>query len=90
MAGVEECFVFCKAHADQIKAYLAHSSKWSTHKGTSRAIMKIHTILAPEAYGVGDVLRELDAKSLIQTDFILVSGDVVASMKLDQVLLEHR
>lgn len=52
--------------------------------------MKIHTILAPHAYGVGDVMRELDSKSLIQTDFILVSGNVVSNMKLDKVLEEHR
>jgi hypothetical protein len=62
------------------------NSKWSK----SRTTLKIHTILAPSAHGVGDVLRELDAKSLIQTDFILVSGTCVANMKLDKVLEQHR
>lgn len=35
-------------------------------------------------------MRELDAKQLIDTDFILVTGDVVSNMKLDKVLEEHR
>lgn len=39
---------------------------------------------------VGDAMRELDAKQLIDTDFILVTGDVVSNMKLDKVLEEHR
>ena len=45
--------------------------------------------MAPEAEGVGDVMRELDGKSLIHTDFILVSGNVISNMKLDAVLQEH-
>ena len=52
--------------------------------------MKIHTIVSQECMSVGDAMRELDAKQLIDTDFILVTGDVVSNMKLDKVLEEHR
>ena len=85
VAGVQEIFVFCKSHAEKIKSYIAHS-KWSK----PRSQIRIHTILAPQALGVGDVLREVDGKGLIHTDFILVSGNCVANMKLDKVLEEHR
>ncbi|KAL5020814.1 hypothetical protein ScPMuIL_002104 [Solemya velum] len=38
----------------------------------------------------GDVLREIDGRSLVKSDFILVSGDVIANIKLDQILQEHK
>jgi translation initiation factor eIF-2B subunit epsilon len=52
--------------------------------------MKVTPVYTPAAHDVGDVMRELDVKQLIQSDFILVSGNVVSNMKLDKVLLEHR
>ncbi|CAI2199571.1 5832_t:CDS:2, partial [Funneliformis geosporum] len=39
---------------------------------------------------VGDALRELDSKQLINSDFILISGDVVSNIHLKQVLDAHR
>ncbi len=38
----------------------------------------------------GDALRELDTKQLISSDFILVSGDVVSNLNVDDVLKAHR
>lgn len=43
-----------------------------------------------EATCVGGVLRDLDSKSLLHSDFVLVFGDLVTNMKLDQALHEHR
>lgn len=43
-----------------------------------------------EAISMGDVLREIDGRSLVKSDFILVSGDVIANIKLDQILQEHK
>jgi translation initiation factor eIF-2B subunit epsilon len=82
IAEVEEIFIFCKAHAEKIRSYIA-SSKWK------HSSIRIHTFFSPAANGVGDILRELDSKGLIQTDFILVHGDVVSNMKLEKVLKEH-
>ncbi|KAF9929030.1 hypothetical protein FBU30_001939 [Linnemannia zychae] len=82
VAGVQEIFVFCCSHSDKVKAYVKEYSKSSN--------MKINTIVSQELMSVGDAMRELDAKQLIDTDFILVTGDVVSNMKLDQVLEEHR
>jgi translation initiation factor eIF-2B subunit epsilon len=39
---------------------------------------------------VGDALREMDARQLITTDFILTSGELVSNIKLDKILEEHR
>ncbi|KAG0090607.1 hypothetical protein BGZ93_009229 [Podila epicladia] len=82
VAGVQEIFVFCCSHSDKVKAFVKQYGKQSN--------MKIHTIVSQECMSVGDAMRELDAKQLIDTDFILVTGDVVSNMKLDKVLEEHR
>ncbi|KAG0237505.1 hypothetical protein BGW42_000715 [Actinomortierella wolfii] len=82
VAGVEEIFVFCCSHADKVKEFVKEYRKESS--------ITIHTIVSPESMSVGDAMRELDAKQLIRTDFILVTGDVISNMKLDKVLEEHR
>jgi translation initiation factor eIF-2B subunit epsilon len=87
VSGVQEIFIFCKSHSEKIKQYIAQS-KWSSK--TRSMALRIQVIVAPEANGIGDVMRELDAKSLIQTDFILVTGNVVSNMKLEAVLAEHK
>ncbi|CAG8513002.1 5446_t:CDS:10 [Racocetra fulgida] len=46
--------------------------------------------LESETRSVGDALRELDAKQLINSDFILIYGDVVSNIHLNKVLDAHR
>ncbi|CAG8733574.1 2809_t:CDS:10 [Cetraspora pellucida] len=48
----------------------------------------INTIATSEARSVGDALRELDAKQLINSDLILIYGDVVSNIHLDKVFSE--
>ncbi|ORY31492.1 nucleotide-diphospho-sugar transferase [Rhizoclosmatium globosum] len=83
-AGVEQIYVVCCSHADQIKAYLK-SSRWG--KST---FPKVNTFVSQQLASTGDALRDLDAKQLLKSDFILVSGDVVANMDLTKALEEHR
>lgn len=52
--------------------------------------MSVQVIQAPEAMSVGDAIRELDARQLITTDFILTFGDLVSNLKLNKILEEHR
>lgn len=39
---------------------------------------------------LGDVLRDVDAKSLVRSDFLLVYGDVVSNLDIGPALQEHR
>lgn len=50
----------------------------------------VTTIVSQELLSVGDALRDLDSKQLLQSDFILVSGDVVSNMNLELALNEHK
>jgi translation initiation factor eIF-2B subunit epsilon len=39
---------------------------------------------------LGDSLRDIDGKSLIRGDFILMSADVISNVQLIPILEEHR
>jgi hypothetical protein len=61
-------------------------SRWSLPSSG----VSITPIVTPEANSVGDVMRELDTKQIITSDFILVTGDVVSTIPLQAVLREHK
>lgn len=86
ISKVQEVILFIRSHADQIKQYIG-GSRWS--KPTSP--MHIQVVLAPpECASVGDALREIDSRSLLRGDFVLVAGDVVSNMNLEKALTKHR
>ncbi|KAJ3326333.1 hypothetical protein HDV06_000209 [Boothiomyces sp. JEL0866] len=39
---------------------------------------------------MGDVLRDMDSKQILQSDFILMSGDVVSNVNLAPLIEEHK
>lgn len=84
--GVKEIFVFCSSHADQIRRYL-RESKWSSRQliGTVRI-----ELVESQCSSMGDALRHLDLLHVIKSDFVLISGDVVSNMKLQNVVKAHR
>ncbi|KAF8334178.1 nucleotide-diphospho-sugar transferase [Cantharellus anzutake] len=84
-SGVQQIFVFCCSHADLIKEAISQS-RWSLPNSG----VKITPIVTPEALSTGDVMRELDSKQIIASDFILISGDVVSTIPLQEVVREHR
>lgn len=52
--------------------------------------MKIIPIVSPQSLSVGDALRDMDAKQLLKTDFILVTGDVISNMNLKAAIDAHK
>ena len=82
--GVEEVFVFCCAHADQLTQYIENSA-WSNTAG-----FVVHTIVSTNCISAGEALRLIDHKHVIRSDFILISGDTVANMDLRRALEVHR
>ena len=52
--------------------------------------LNVQTITADTCYSMGDALRDIDAKNLIRSDFILIYGDVVSNIKLQNVVDEHK
>ncbi|KAH3688062.1 hypothetical protein WICPIJ_000955 [Wickerhamomyces pijperi] len=84
-AGVDEVYLMCCSHADQIQDYI-EQSKWNK----PWAPFKIQTIMTLESRSVGDAMRDLDNRGLITGDFLLVSGDVVTNIQFDKVMEAHK
>ncbi|XP_038069205.1 translation initiation factor eIF-2B subunit epsilon-like isoform X2 [Patiria miniata] len=84
-AGVQEIFVFCCSHADQLKKHI-WASKWN-HKNSHCIITPI---VSEDCHSVGDALREIERKSMIRSHFVLVSGDLVSNMLLKDLIEQHK
>lgn len=84
-ANVNEVYLMCSSHADQIQEYIA-SSKWSKDSSP----FNITTIMSLESRSVGDSMRDLDNRGLITGDFLLVSGDVVTNIDFNKAMNFHK
>ncbi|ETW85768.1 hypothetical protein HETIRDRAFT_309762 [Heterobasidion irregulare TC 32-1] len=86
LAGVQEAFVICRSYADQVKAAI-RESKWS-HPASSLKIVPIVT--AKETFSPGDAMRDIYTHGIITGDFILVAGDLVSNVRIDEVVRAHK
>ena len=84
VAKLLQVFVFCCAHADQIQTYLERS-RW--HKNRQ---MKVSVVTSTACLSAGEALRLVDQKDVIKSDFVLVSGDIVANVDLKALVQEHK
>ncbi len=89
MNGVQQVYIYCGAHADQIEAYLAASPRWAPSSKVN-PFQSLDLIRVAQASSQGDFLRDLDKRAIIAGDFVLVHGDLVANVPLDPVLARHR
>ena len=83
-AGVDEVFLYCGNHTEQLEEYLKES-KWT--RDTAPFSLEI---IRSVAKSVGDAMRDLDHKKLITGDFVCVYGDVVANIPLEGAMAAHR
>lgn len=83
-AGVNEVYLMCSSHAEQIQQYISQS-RWA-----SNATFTVTTIMSLESRSVGDAMRDLDNRGLITGDFLLVSGDVVTNIDFQKVMSFHK
>ncbi|KAG6850579.1 hypothetical protein H0H93_011247 [Arthromyces matolae] len=86
LAGVQEIFVVCRSHADQVKAAI-RESKWSK-AGSGIKIVPILT--AKETFSPGDAMRDIYTRGLVTSDFVLVMGDLVSNIRIDEVVRVHK
>lgn len=84
-SGVKQIFVYCSSHAGMIKSHLEKSKLSKPNSPVQLRIM-----MSENCYSLGDAMRDIDTQSLIRSDFILVSGDLVSNMKLKEVIMEHK
>lgn len=84
-AGVNDVYLMCSVHAEQIQEYL-ENSKWNLPWSP----FKVNTIMCPEARSIGDVMRDVDNRGIITDDFVLVNGDIITNVKFDKFLNFHK
>ncbi|KZF21859.1 translation initiation factor eif-2b epsilon subunit [Xylona heveae TC161] len=84
-AGVADIFVYCGAHTDQVEEYI-RNSKW-THSSSPFTRLDI---IRSTSHSVGDAMRDLDHRDIITGDFLIVSGDVVSNLPLEEAIAKHR
>jgi translation initiation factor eIF-2B subunit epsilon len=88
MNGVSEVYFYCGSNTDTVEEYIGQS-RWSP-EGRSSPFSVVQFVRVADARSAGDVLRDLDTRSLVDGDFILVHGDLVSNFMLDGVLAAHR
>lgn len=88
MNDVQEVFIYCGAHHDQIERYV-HNSRWSPIS-RSCPFSTLEFIRVADARSVGDFLRDLDKRNIIGGDFLLVHGDLISNLSLESALAAHK
>ena len=88
ISGVQDIYIYCGANTSEVESYI-QASKW--YPPTS-AVSPFNTleIVKTTARSVGDALRDLDARDIITGDFLLVHGDLVSNLPIDEALARHR
>lgn len=86
LAGIQEIFVICRSHTEQVKAAI-QNSKWS-HPSNGLKIVPVMT--AMETFSPGDAMRDIYTHGIITSDFVLVSGDLVSNIRIDEVVRAHK
>lgn len=86
LGGIEETFLFCCSNVDIIKDHVQksihNSAGWSL-------TMKVNVIVSESCRSFGDCVRDLDAKGLIRSDFVLLEPGTVGNIKLLPIIKKH-
>lgn len=82
---MEEVFVYCGAHREQVEDYIK-ASRWSSKSSPFSRLELIQST----SHSIGDAMRDLDSRGLLVGDFLLVYGDVVSNLPLESALAAHR
>jgi translation initiation factor eIF-2B subunit epsilon len=82
---VKEVVLFCTRHHSQIKSYIDSMSKiWHRH-------LEIHFLYSFKCQCLGDAMREIDAKGIVRSNFILLTASsVITNLKVGSYLETHK
>ncbi|EKM55374.1 uncharacterized protein PHACADRAFT_120708 [Phanerochaete carnosa HHB-10118-sp] len=86
LAGVHEIFVICRSYPEQVKSAI-QASKWSE---PTAGIKIVPIITSKETFTPGDAMRDIYTHGIIKSDFVLVMGDLVSNVRIDEVVRIHR
>ncbi|XP_074604414.1 translation initiation factor eIF2B subunit epsilon-like isoform X2 [Brevipalpus obovatus] len=84
-SGIQDVHLFCSLHSDQIRSSI--KSYQATVKSTD---FKLTVHSSENNLSLGDTIRDIFAKSIINGDFILLYGDTVCNLPFKRLLDEHK
>ena len=51
---------------------------------------EVNVVVSDSCFSFGDALREIDAKGLIRSDFVLVNTSIIANIPLKDIIQKHK
>jgi translation initiation factor eIF-2B subunit epsilon len=81
---------FSKSTAERsplLNTFIHRRSKWS-HPSTGLKIVPV--MIAKETFSPGDAMRDIYTHGIITSDFVLVYGDLVSNIRIDEVVRAHK
>lgn len=81
-ADFDEVIVFCSYHAKDIEKHLELWQK--------KASFNLIVLTLKGCFSLGDAMRDIDNRSLLRSDFLLLFGDLVTNLKLDELIEVHK
>lgn len=85
-SGVNEVYLMCAGRNVEVISSYIEKSKWSL----PWAPFKVECITSVESRSIGDIMREIDSRSIVTDDFLLISGDVVTNIDLEKAINYHK
>lgn len=67
--------------------FLHRDSKWSK---PSLGLKIVPIITSKETFTPGDAMRDIYTRGIITSDFVLVMGDLVSNIRIDEVVRVHK
>ena len=84
LSGIEEVILFTCAFAEEVQKHVANS----VHVREGR--FTIHNVVSSRALSVGDALRDIFHAGVVNSEFILITGDVISNINFSAVLAAHK
>ncbi|XP_026468298.1 translation initiation factor eIF-2B subunit epsilon-like [Ctenocephalides felis] len=87
LSGIQEVFLFCSTHIKKIKDFISSSIE-SRHSWS--LTLSIQIVSSDGCRSFGDAIRDLDAKGLLRSNFVLLGANTVTNVNLSEVMEFHK
>ena len=65
----------------------SRDSKWSK---SNSGLKIVPIVTTKETFSPGDAMRDIYTHGIISSDFVLVTGDLVSNIRIDEVVRQHK
>ncbi|KAH9414859.1 DnaJ sub C member 3, partial [Dermatophagoides pteronyssinus] len=84
LSNIDEIFLFCCEFFDEIKKFI------DDYNHNVYVKLNIQIFYSEDYTSLGPVMRDLDSRGLIKSNFILMHGDCIGNLHLDKMIEKHK